>query len=271
MSQEKILHEIQKGIKNLTGPNKDSLKQLLPNVNTKVVEDTIANIPIDTASATKNASTAILTPFGCFPAIKATNNSIRTTTPSSPTNSDQPSFATKPAGATAPVNVNQAIANQASDTKEKDIWARALGVSVCYQDPTVSTTTTADPMDDTTKLDKDGRPYYDLEDLLEDSTSTTKTPQDATLTVAVVEENHLKDKEMRRTFWDGYEQGVEDEREQDSSSGSDSDNPSSIDSASDDRNETESHDGYEQGCSDEYYDGQDAYNDYSDHQDDYYD
>ena len=272
LSQEKILHEIQKGIKNLTGPNKDSLKQLLPNVNTKVVEDTIANIPIDTASATKNASTAILTPFGCFPAIKATNNSIRTTTPSSPTNSDQPSFATKPASATAPVNVNQAIVNQASDTKEEDIWARALGVSVCNQDPTVSTTTTADPMDDTTKLDKDGRPYYDLEDLLEDSTSTTKTPEDATLTVAVVKENHLKDKEMRRTFWDGYEQGVEDKREQDSSSGSDSDNPSSIDSASDDRNETESHDGYEQGCSDEYYDGQDdAYNDYSDHQDDYYD
>ena len=127
-------------------------------------------------------------------------------------------------------------------------------------------------MDDTTTLDKDGRPYYDLEDLLEDSTSTTKTPEDATLTVAVVEENHLKDKEMRRTFWDGYEQGVEDKREQDSSSGCDSDNPSSIDSASDDRNETESHDGYEQGCSDEYYDGQDdAYNDYSDHQDDYYD
>ena len=116
-----------------------------------------------------------------------------------------------------------------------------------------------------------------MEDLLEDSTSTTKTPEDATLTVAVVEENHLKDKEMRRTFWDGYEQGVEDKREQDSSSESDSDNPSSLDSASDDddhdnRNEMESHDGYEQGCSDEYYDGQDdAYNDYSDHQDDYYD
>ena len=30
LSQEEILHEIQKGIKNLTGPNKDSLKLLLP-------------------------------------------------------------------------------------------------------------------------------------------------------------------------------------------------------------------------------------------------
>ena len=272
LSQEEILHEIQKGIKSLTGRNKDSLKLLLPTIDTTVEEKAIANMPIDKPSGTNTASTAILTPFGCFPAIKATNNSIRTTTPPSPTNSDQPSFATKPAGATTPVNVNQAIVNQASDTKEKDIWARALGVSICNQDPTVSTTTTADPMDDTTKLDKDGRPYYDLEDLLEDSASTTKTPQDATLTVAVVKENHLKDKEMRRTFWGDYEQGVEDKREQDSSSGCDSDNPSSIDSASDDRNETESHDGYEQGCSDEYYDGQDdAYNDYSDHQDDYYD
>ena len=37
LSQEEILHEIQKGIKNLTGPNKDSLKLLLPSaIDTKV-------------------------------------------------------------------------------------------------------------------------------------------------------------------------------------------------------------------------------------------
>ena len=67
------------------------------------------------------------------------------------------------------------------------------------------------------------------------------------------------------------------EIKQDSSLGSGSDNLGSIDSASDDddhdnRSEMESHDDYEQGYIDGYYDGQDnAYNDYSDHQDDYYD
>ena len=252
LSQEEILHEIQKGIKHLTGPNKESLKLLLPNgINTKVKEEAIANIPIDKASASNTASPAILTPFGCFPAIKATNNSIRTTTPTSPATSDQPSLAIKPTGATAPANVNQAIVNQAPNTEEEDIWARALGVSIRNQDPTVSTTAAADATNNATKLDAAGRPHYTLEDLLEDSTSATKTPEDATLVIAAVEE--------------------------DSSSGSGSDNPGSIDSASDDddqddRDEMENHYDYEQGYSDGYYDGQDdAYNDYSDHQDDYYD
>ena len=246
LSQEEILHEIQKGIKNLTGHNKDSLKLLLLN---RVEEEAIANI--DKASAANTASTAILTPFGCFPAIKATNNSIRTTTPSSPATSDQPSLATKPTDATAPENVNQAIVNQAPETEEEDIWARALGVSIHNRDPTVSTTAAADPTNNATKLDAAGQPHYTLEDLLEDSTSATKTPENATLVIAAVEE--------------------------DSSSGSGSDNPGSIDSDSDDDDkddldEMENHDDYEQGYSDGYYNGQDdAYNDYSDHQDDYYD
>ena len=50
LSQEEILHEIQKGIKNLTGPNMDSLKLLLPSaINTKVEEENIAKIPINKA------------------------------------------------------------------------------------------------------------------------------------------------------------------------------------------------------------------------------
>ena len=54
LSQEEILDEIQKGMKNLTGPNKDSLKLLLPSaINTKIEEETIAKIPIDKAGEGK--------------------------------------------------------------------------------------------------------------------------------------------------------------------------------------------------------------------------
>ena len=119
-----------------------------------------------------------------------------------------------------------------------------------------------------------GTVHYDLEDLLDDSTSATKTPEDATLVVAVVEENHLKEKEMRCAFSDGYEQGVEDAQEQDSSSGSDqalSTQPLMMTTRIIMMG-MESQDDYEQGYSDRYYDGKDdAYNDYSNHQDDYYD
>ena len=175
---------------------------------------------------------------------------------------------------TATTPTNQAIVNLTPKCESEQALDRFLGVSVRNQDPTVSTTAAVNPMNDATELDAAGRPHYKLEDLLEDSTSATKALEDATSVVAVVEENHLTDKEMRRAFWDGYEQGVEDEREQDSSSGSGSDNPGSIDSASDDddhddHNAMENHDDYEQGYSDGYYDGQDDAYDYSDHQEDY--
>ena len=312
LSQEEILHEIQKGIKNLTGPNKDSLKLLLPNViDTKIGEKVTANIPINKASTTNAASTAILTPFGCFPAIKAANSSSRTTTSAA---SDQSACISKPtenttptkvdqdivnhnpkseseqawdrlldvsthyqdSTDTTPAKVNQVIVNQTPKSESEQAWDRFLGVSIRDQDSANPTTAAADPTSDATKLGAAGRPHYDLEDLLEDSTSATITPEDATL-VAAVEENHLEDRETRRAFWNGYEQGVEDAQEQDSSSGSGSDDPGSIDSISedddqDDRDEMESHDDYEQGYSEGYYDGQDdAYDDYSDQEDDYYD
>ena len=267
LSQEEILHEIQKGITNLTGPNKHSLKLLLPNViDTKIGEKVTADIPIDKASTTNAASTAILTPFGCFPAIKAANSSSRTTTSAA---SDQSACISKPTENTTPTKVDQ-------DSESEQAWDRFLGVSVRNQDSATPTTAAADPTSDATKLGAAGRPHYDLDDLLEDSTSATITPENATL-VAAVEENHLEDRETRRAFWNGYEQGVEDAQEQDSSSGSGSDDPGSIDSISedddqDDRDEMESHDDYEQGYSEGYYDGQDdAYDDYSDHEDDNYD
>ena len=269
LSQEEILHEIQKGIGNLTGPNKDSLKLLLPNViDTKIGEKVTANIPIDKASTTNTASTAILTPFGCFPAIKATNSSSRTTTSAA---SDQSACISKPtenttttkvdqdivnhnpkseseqawdrlldvsahyqnSTDTTPAKVNQVIVNQTPKSESEQAWDRFLGVSIRDQDSATPTTAAADPTSDATKLGAAGRPHYDLEDLLEDSTSATITPEDATLVVAAVEENHLKEKEVRRAFCDGYKQGVEYAREQDSSSGSSSDDSGFINSVSD--------------------------------------
>ena len=320
LSQEEILREIQKGIKNLTGPHKDSLKLLLPSaINTKVEEENIAKIPIDKASAANTDSTTVLTPLGCFPAIKPTNTSTRSTTPAV---SDQSAIIAKPTDgttptkndraivnhttkseseqawdrflnvsshdqdstSTTPAKVDQAITNPTPKSESEQSWDRFLGVSIQNQDSTVSTTAAAVQTSDDTKSDSSaGQPHYDLEDLLEDSTSATITPEDATLLVAAVEENHLEDREVRRAFWNGYEQGVEDAQEHDSSSGSGSDDPGSIDSISedddqDDRDEMENHDDYEQGYSDGYYDGQDdaydaydAYDDYSDHENDYYD
>ena len=310
LSQEKILHEIQKGIKHLTGPNKDSLKLLLRSaINTKVEEETIVKIPIDKASAANTVSTTVMTPLGCLPAIKPTD----TTTPAA---SDQSAFTAKPTDSTTPTKndraivnhttkseseqawdrfldvsardqgststtpakVDQAITNPTPRSESEQSWDRFLAVSIQNQDSTVSTTAAAVQTSDATKSDSSaGQPHYDLEDLLEDSTSATITPEDATLLVAAVEENHLEDREVRRAFWNGYEQGVEDAQEHDSSSGSGSDDPGSIDSISedddqDDRDEMENCDDYEQGYSDGYYDGQDdAYDNYSDHEDDYYD
>ena len=314
LSQEEILHEIQKGIKNLTGPNKDSLKLLLPSaIDTKVDVENIAKIPIDKASAANTVSTTVLTPLGCFPAINPTDNSTRTTTPAA---SDQSAFIAKPTDSTTPTKndraivnhttkseseqawdrflkvsahdqdststtpakVDQAITNPTPKSESEQSWDRFLGVSIQNHDSIVSTTVAAVQMSDATKSDSSaGQPHYDLEDLLEDSTSATITPDDATLVVAAVEENHLEDREVRRAFWNGYEQGVEAAQEQDSSSGSSSDDPGSIDSVSEDddqdnRDEMENRDDYEQGYSEGYYDGQDdAYDDYSSHEDDYYD
>ena len=345
LSQEEILNEIQKGITNLTGPNKDSLKLLLPSaINTKVEEENIAKVPIDKASAANTVSTTVLTPLGAFPAIKPTEYSIRSTTPvasdqsvniakptddTTPTKNDQAivnhttkseseqawdrflniSAHDQDSTSTTPAKVDQAITNPTPKSESEQSWDRFLGVSIQNHDSTDSTTAAAVQTSDATKSDSSaGQPHYDLEDLLEDSTSatitpedatksdsfaeqphydledpledstsTTITPEDATLLVAAVEENHLEDREVRRAFWNGYEQGVEDAQEHDSSSGSGSDNPGSIDSISedddqDDRDEMENHDDYEQGYSDGYYDGQDdAYDDYSDYEDDYYD
>ena len=313
LSQEEILNEIQKGITNLTGPNKDSLKLLLPSaINTKVEEENIAKVPTDKASAANTVSTTVLTPLGAFPAIKPTEYSIRSTTPvasdqsaniakptddTTPTKNDQAivnhttkseseqawdrflnvSAHDQDSTSTTPAEVDQAITNPTPKSESEQSWDRFLGVSIQNHDSTVSTTAAAVQTSDATKSDSSsGQHHYDLEDP-EDSTSTSITPEDATLLVAAVEENHLEDREVRRAFWNGYEQGVEDAQEHDSSSGSGSDDPGSIDSISEDddqdyRDEMENHDDYEQGYSDGYYDGQDdAYDDYSDHEDDYYD
>ena len=285
LSQEEILHEIQKGIKNLTGPNKDSLKLLLPSaINTKVEEENIAKVPTDKASAANTVSTTVLTPLGAFPAIKPTEYSIRSTTPvasdqsaniakptddTTPTKNDQAivnhttkseseqawdrflnvSAHDQDSTSTTPAKVDQAITNPTPKSESEQSWDRFLGVSIQNHDSTDSTTAAAVQTSDATKSDSSaGQPHYDLED----STSATVTPEDATLLVAAVEENHLEDREVRRAFWNGYEQGVEDAQEHDSSSGSGSDDPGSIDSIyedddQDNRDEMENHDDYEQG------------------------
>ena len=111
------------------------------------------------------------------PVIKATTTSIRTTTPSAPASSDQHSWATKPANATAPANVKPVV-NQANNSEEEDVLARARYANIGNPTST-ATTPAAGSSNDVTMLEMaSSRPHYDLKEFLENSTSATGTIDD---------------------------------------------------------------------------------------------